>query len=126
MLGFSGVALIAAAAVALGGFGNGGERGGSRHGVERVPEAATSVVAGAISTAPRLVLTYYLVDSPEEQSLLYSTEDEMWNREYLQTSKIEVLLARDQTEEAAAFAEVAAAKLRSTTTTVLVEDLRAK
>ena len=50
----------------------------------------------------------------------------MWNREYLQKSKLEVLVARDREEEEAAYREIEAARVRSLHTTVVVEDLRSR
>jgi len=122
MFAFSGIALLLAVAVALGAFGFTDQKGPAR----RV--ATSTDLPAVVARAPvaPLVLTYYLVASEAQQALMYSLEDQLWNREWLQSSKIEVLVARDSSEEEAAYREIAAARVRSSLTRVVVEDLRAR
>lgn len=123
LFGLSAITLLAAGTLALGAFGITDQ--------ERPASGAamtTELPPLAVSNAPvaPLVLTYYLVASEAQQASLYAAESRMWNREYLQTSKLEVLVARDREEEEAAYREIEAARARSSFTRVVVEDLRAR
>jgi hypothetical protein len=123
LFGLSAIALAAAGVLALGAFGFTDHESPAGF-VSRSTERPLVAVSNA-PVAP-VLLTYYLVSSEEQQALMYAAENQMWNREYLQKSKLEVIVARNLEEEEAAYREIAAARVRSSLTRVVVEDLRAR
>jgi hypothetical protein len=121
MLGASALALIIAAAAATGIF----DPDGSGKGVTG-PAASVALAApvGTASPMPALVVTYFLVGSAEEVAILKTREDELVHKEFLAHATFEVLLVRTPEEEQHAEQMTEAARVRSPTSVVVVEDLR--
>lgn len=103
MVSFTLIALVAAAAGALGYF-DADKRPSSPQG-EAVAPVRTLVpynTPDAFIPAEPLTVTYYIVDSEEERDLLNRWEEETIFREILEKDAIEVLLVTNAEEEQAA------------------------
>jgi hypothetical protein len=74
--------------------------------------------------APRLVMTYYIVDSQEMMDSLNATKTELRHREWLEKSAFEVMLVRNSAEQVEAQKAIDDARERCVCAEFHVEDLR--
>jgi hypothetical protein len=128
MFSFTLIALVVAGAGALGYFDSEDqpERPATRQAVAPTRTLVPYNTPVAFIPADPLRVTYYIVDSEEERDLLNSWEGETIFREILEKDAIEVLLVRDETEEADAnrILEEAAVLAEESGFILIVEDLR--
>jgi len=128
MFSFTLIALLAAGAGALGYFDRGDEpvRPAARQAVAPTRTLVPFNTPVAFIPADPLRVTYYIVDSEEERDLLNAWEGETIFREILEKDAIEVLLVRDEAEEAEATSilKKAATLAEESGFILIVEDLR--
>jgi hypothetical protein len=105
MVSFTAVALIVAAAGALGYFDDDGSSEPPRQAAAPTPTPfpTVSLTPDAFFPVEPLTVTYYLVDNEDDVAALQDLEDRMIFREILEKDAIEVLLIRNDEEEAEAF-----------------------
>lgn len=104
MFGFTVIALAVAGAGALGYFERDDDDSSPSQAVAPRPTATTRPLLTQLPFIPTdpLTVTYYLVDSEHDVSVLESVEDGMIFREILEADAIEILLIRNEEEQAEA------------------------
>jgi len=125
MVAFSAVLLMLAGAASLGAF--------SQHADDlqlerRVKAVAPRLIAPASSVnlpaTPRLVMTYYIVNSQEMMDSFNTMKTELRHKEWLEKSAFEVLLVRTPDEQVQAQKALDDARERCVCAEFHVEDLR--
>lgn len=129
MLSFTAIAIIVAGAGALGYFDNDDRRPDPPQQAvapTRTPAPTLSLTQDAVFPIEPLTVTYYLVDNERDLYALEDIEDRMIFREILEKDAIEILLIRDETEQAEAdrVLEEAAALAEASGFILVVQDLR--
>jgi hypothetical protein len=125
MVGFTAVLLLLAGAASLGAFSQTEpELQLERRVIAVAPQPAAPALPVNSPRAPRLTMTYYIVDSQEMMDSFNMMKTELRHREWLEKSAYEVLLVRTPQEEALAFRAIEEARERCTCAAFMVEDLR--
>jgi hypothetical protein len=129
MVSFTALALIAAGAGALGYFDQTEEPVQPRQAVvapTRTPAPTIVATAAAVYPVEPLTVTYYLVDNEGDLHALERYEDDMIFREILEKDAIEILLIRNEAEQAEADRVLDEAKQRLEASGFILEvrDLR--
>lgn len=135
MLSFTAIAIVVAGAGALGYFDSDDQRSEPlREAVAltrtpvptRTPAPTLDLTPDGVFPIQPLTVTYYLVDNERDLYALEDVEDRMIFREILEKDAIEILLIRDETEQAEAdrVLEEAAALAEASGFILVVQDLR--
>jgi hypothetical protein len=128
MLAFSTALLLLAGAASLGAFSSEApELQLERRIIAVAPREPMAPIAPSrqVST-PKLVMTYYLVDTQQMMDSFNTMKTELHHREWLQRSAFEVLLVRTPEEEGMAFEAIEKARQHCVCAEFLVEDFRGK
>jgi len=126
MLAFTAALLLLAGAASLGAF----HRDEPELQLERrviavAPQRPMApVVTVNVPQAPRLVMTYYIVDSQEMMDSFNTMKTELRHREWLEKSAFEVMLVRNPAEQVEAQKAIDDARERCVCAEFHVEDLR--
>lgn len=121
MLSLSAAVLVAAAAAGTGAF---DRPDAARQRASAPTSTATAVVTPPPVGTPTLVMTFFLVSTPQERDLLRTLERQLIQREWLAKHDSEVLLAGTPAEEQAALETIERAR-RTLFAQIEVVDLRA-
>ncbi len=129
MLSFTAIALAVAGAGAMGYFdhpASNSEPPSQAVAPTRTPAPTISPTPDANATVEPLTVTYYLVDNEQDMRALELYEDGLVFREILEKEAIEVLLIRNQAEQAEAdrVLEAAKTRLEKIGFILVVQDLR--
>jgi hypothetical protein len=125
MVAFSAALLLLAGAASLGAFSPHEDELQLDHRVIAVaPRPLAPAVPISAPSAPRLVMTYYIVDSQEMMDSFNTMKTELNHREWLQKSAFEVLLVRGPAEQVQAQKAIDDARERCVCAEFHVEDLR--
>jgi hypothetical protein len=127
MVAFTGALLLVAGAASLGAFSQPEQDLQLERRVIAVkpqPPITAPIVSVNAPRAPRLVMTYYIVNSQEMMDSFNTMKTELRHREWLEKSAYEVLLVRTPEDEASAFRAIQEARERCVCAEFHVEDLR--
>jgi hypothetical protein len=125
MAGFSAVLLLLAGAASLGSFSKPDpELDLDRRVIAVAPRPIAPAVSINIQRTPRLVMTYYMVDSQEMVDSFNMIKTELRHKEWLEKSAFEVLLVRTPDEQVQAQKAIDDARERCVCAEFHVVDLR--
>ena len=125
MVAVTAVLLLLAGAASLGAFSKAdAELDLDRRVIAVAPRPMAPAIPVNVQRAPRLVMTYYIVDSQEMMDSFNTMKTELRHREWLEKSAFEVLLVRNSAEQVEAQKAIDDARERCVCAEFHVEDLR--
>ena len=126
MVGVTAGVVAVAAAAGLGAFDpdDAGRPSESRRAQAPRASPVAAPTTGGSQEGPVLTVTYVFVGSEGERAIRNAIEDTMIHREFLSRNAVEVLVVRDEEEEAAAYEHIDALRKRNPWNLYVVEDLR--